>query len=186
MKFLKFFHKHALSIQIMTNFFAIVGVVVAVFQISSTRQIIQAIFTSQEKAASYRILAMKTEVQTNLGRIQNVLDNADKYAKLQETFQVPLSTSVYFSNPTFFKLERLGKDDNEAVNEKISNVYASWQIANSLIQATQATAATAALNPRTAQFNLLKNNIKILEILKSTFQPAQEIYKALAAESNPN
>lgn len=185
MKILKFFHKHALSIQIMTNFFTIVGVLVATLQISSTRQIIQAIFTSQEKAASYRVLAMKTEVQTNLGRIQNVLDNAGRYAKLQETFQVPLSTSVYFSNPTFFKLERLDKDDNETVNEKISNVYASWQIANSLIQATQATAATAALNPRTAQFNLLKNNMKILEILKSTFQPAQEIYKALAAESNP-
>lgn len=185
MKILKFFHKHALSIQILTNFFAIVGVLVATFQISSTRQIIQAIFTSQEKAASYRLLAMRTEIQTNVNRIQDVLKNAPEYQSLHETFQVPLSTSVYFSDPTFFKLEHLDKDANEAVNEKISNIYASWQIVNSLIQGSQVLTGNAGLNPRLVQLNLLKNNMKILGILRETLGPAQEVLKALSAESNP-
>jgi hypothetical protein len=174
-----------LSLQILTNAFTIVGVLAATLQISSTRQIIQAIFTSQEKAASYRILAMKTEMQTNLVHIQDVLANANQYRNLHETFQIPLSTAVYFSNPTFFKLEHLDKDANLNINEKLSEVYASWQIANSLIQASQNLADSAALNPRVAQINLLKNNLKILELLEKTRQPAQEVLKALDGESGP-
>ncbi|GEM_PF-5521871 len=186
MKFMKFFHKHALSIQILTNFFTIVGVVVATFQISSTRQIIQAIFTSQEKAASFRILAMKTEIQNNISRIQDVIIHRTEYTSLHETFQIPLPTSVYYSNPTFFKLEHLDKDANRDLNQKISSVYTSWQIADSLIQSSQAMADSEALNPRMAQVNLLKNNMKILGILESTLEPAKEILKELQIEPSPN
>ena len=182
---MKFFHKHEVSIQILTNFFTIVGVLVATFQISSTRQIIQAIFTSQEKAASYRLLAMKTEIQTNVVRIQNILSQARLYETLNTSFQIPLSTSVYFSNPTFFKLEHLDKDDNQAFNEKVSNIYEDWQIANSLIQVTESMATNVSANPRIAAINILKNNRKILEKLAETLQPAQEVLKALEAESNP-
>ncbi len=185
MKFLKFFHKHALSLQILTNLFTIIGVVVAVLQISSARQIVEAILTSQEKAASYRILAMKTEVRLNISRIQDVLAREEEYRNMHQTFQLPFSTAVYFSNPTFFKLEHLDKDENQAVNEKISEVYASWQVANSLIQASQALADSAALNPRIAQVNLLRNNLKILQIMEETLKPAQDILQALSAESNP-
>ncbi len=186
MKFLKFLHKHALSLQILTNLFTIIGVVVAVFQISSARQIVEAILTSQEKAASYRLLAMKTEVQLNISRIQDVLNHQGEYRNMRQTFQLPLSTAVYYSNPTFFKLEHLDKDENQAVNEKISEVYAYWQIANNLIQSSQTLAASAGLNPRIAQLNLWKNNVKILEILGNTLKPAQEILKAFESESNPS
>ena len=186
MKILKFFHKHETSIQILTNFFTIVGVLVATFQISSTRQIIEAIFTSQEKAASYRLLAMKTEVQTNVDRIQGVLAKAKEFETLHEVFQIPLSTSVYYSDPTFFKLEHLNRDDNQAFNQKISEIYANWQIANSLIQATQSLSINAALNPRGAQVNLLKNNLEILKLLQRTLQPAQEVLMDFSAEPSPN
>lgn len=186
MKILKFFHKHALTIQILTNLFTIMGVVVAVFQISSTRQIIEAIFTSQEKAASYRLLAMKTEVQANTSRIQGILGQAKLYETLNASFQIPLSTSVYFSNPTFFKLEHLNKEDNEAFNEKVSKVYENWQVANSLIQTTEGMATNVSSNPRLTAMNILKNNRVILKILQETLQPAQEILRDLSAESNPN
>jgi hypothetical protein len=170
----------------LTNFFTIVGVLVATFQISSTRQIIEAIFTSQEKAASYRILAMKTEVQTNVNRIQNVMSKAQEYALLHQSFQVPLLISVYYSDPTFFKLEHLDKAKNDEINQKIAEIYASWQIVNSLIQASEGLTNSTSLNPRLAQANLLKNNLKILEIMKSTLQPAQEVLNALSAESSPS
>lgn len=186
MKFLKFFHKHALSIQILTNFFTIVGVLVATFQISSTRQIIQAIFTSQEKAASYRILAMKTEVEANVSRIQGILNQAKLYETLNASFQIPLSTSVYFSSPTFFKLARLNKQDNEAFNQEVSAVYENWQIANSLIQATEGMATNSSANPRITAMNILKNNRLILGILQKTLEPAQDILNRLSAESNPD
>lgn len=185
MKPVNFFHKHALSIQILTNLFTIMGVIVAVFQISSTRQIIEAIFTSQEKAASYRILAMKTEIQANVARIQGILNQANLYENLSAVFQIPLSTSVYFSDPTFFKMEHLDKADNEAFNEKVSQVYENWQIANSLIQATESMATNVSANPRITAMNLLKNNRKILEILQATLQPAEAILQDLDAEPGP-
>jgi len=186
MKILRFFHKHALSIQILTNFFTIVGVLVATFQISSTRQIIEAIFTSQEKAASYRLLAMKTEVQANVNRIQGILGQAKLYENLSVSFQIPLSTSVYFSNPTFFKLEHLNKGDNEVFNEKVSAVYQNWQVANSLIQTTEAMATNPSARPNITAMNILKNNRVILKYLQETLEPAREILKDLSAESNPD
>jgi hypothetical protein len=185
MKFMKYFHKHETSIQILTNFFTIVGVLVATFQISSTRQIIEAIFTSQEKAASYRLLALKTEVQSNLGRIEGIMKQAKLYENLSAGFQIPLSTSVYFSDPTYFKLDHLDKDQNEAFNEKISKIYEDWQIANSLIQVTESMGTNVSANPRITAINILKNNRKILNYLGETLQPAQDVLKALEAESNP-
>lgn len=186
MKILKFFHKHALSIQILTNLFTIMGVVVAIFQISSTRQIIEAIFTSQEKAASYRILAMRTEIQANVNRIQGILGHAKLYEDLSVSFQIPLSTSVYFSNPTFFKLEHLDKKDNEVFNEKVSAVYQNWQVANSLIQTTEGMATNPSARPNITTMNILKNNRVILNYLQETLQPAQEILRDLSAESDPD
>jgi hypothetical protein len=181
-KIVKFLHKHHTTIQIATNFCAILGVLVAAFQISSTKQIIQAIFQSQEKAASYKLLAMKTEIATNLEHINDALAHQDQYKNLHQVFQVPLSTTVYFSNPTYFKLDHLDKAGNHSLNVNISKIYVSWQVANNLIQSSQGLVLSANFNPGMAKVNLLRNNLKILEILEMTRQPAEEVLKAIEEE----
>lgn len=185
MKTLRFLHKHSTSIQIITNLCAILGVLVACFQVSSTKQIIQAIFQSQEKVASLKLLAMETELQANLERINDALGHKDDYLRLSHLFQVPLSTTVYFSNPTFFHLDHLDKADNQVLNENIARMYVSWQIANSLIQSSQTLAFNAVNNPAMVRLNLLKNNTQILEILEKTRRPAEQVLKAIEDETGP-
>jgi hypothetical protein len=129
---------------------------------------------------------MKTEVSANLERIDEALAHETQYLSLRQIFQVPLSTTVYFSNPTFFKLQSLDKTANQAVNEKISKVYVSWQVANNLIQSCQPLELNYRQNPAMSQVNLLKNNTNILDILKRTRQPAEEILKAIEGEPGPS
>lgn len=181
----KFFHKHHTSIQIITNFCAILGVLVAAIQITSSKQIIQAIFQSQEKAASYKILAMRAELESNLKHINIVLADRDQYKSGHEVLQLQLSTAVYFSNPTYFKLEHLDKTGNDSLNENISSIYLDWEAANNLIQSSLTVASLASLNRSQSIATLKKNNFRILKILQDTQKQTQEVLQAFEAEPSP-
>jgi hypothetical protein len=183
-KLTKWFHKNSNSIQILTNIFTILGVVVAVFQISSGKEIIQAIFQSQEKSASYRLVAMREEIETNLRTINKIVKEKEGFIKTGQLIQVPLSINAYFSSPTVFKMGHLDKASNEKMNRNIAKIYVQWQEANNLIQSTLSLASSG-LDPLSKKMVLINNNARIARIFEETQPMANEILKAIQAEPSP-
>lgn len=176
-------HEHSRDIQMVTNLLTIVGMTVGLLQLSDAKGIINAIYDSQEKTASYRLLAMQTEIETNLEKINDFVRYKADFENGLRVFQIPLAIGVYFSSPTLFKFHQKNKQQNQELNEKISFLYANWQYANALIDANQRTLSMDQMNIESRRRDIALKNMEIIDIFEKTASPAAEVLTAMKQES---
>jgi hypothetical protein len=171
-------------LQLVANIFTVVGVFIAISQTSGTNNIVNAIYQSQEKIASYRLLAVKTEIEANLKTIDLCLKERKQYETGYKIPQLPLSTTAYFSSPTIFKLDHLTEADNKKINVEIAQIYSIWQETNSLIQNNmQILFLYNNASPALKQQSLVANNNQILKAFAETRDLAADIDQKISGET---
>jgi hypothetical protein len=171
-------------LQLTANIFTVVGVFIAISQTSGTNSIVNAIYQSQEKNSSYRLLAVKTEIESNLKIIDLGIQGKKQYETGTKIPELSLSTTAYFASPTIFKLDHLNEADNQKINLEIAQIYPLWQMANSLIQTNmQILLSNNNLDPGLKQHYLVSNNDNILKIFEKTRDMAADIDQKISGEA---